>query len=82
MSADSEHPAGMVRPAPEGFLGDRAIGEISREGIDDRRRALLKASFMGALAGSMALPGGSYGTSSVVDMIIPGCAEKCLAHIV
>ena len=68
MSADSEHPAGMIRPAPEGFLGDRAIGEISREGIDDRRRALLKASFMGALAGSIAPSATADGDPDILQL--------------
>ena len=53
MSADREHSTGAIQPAPEGFLDTGAIEEISHNGIDDRRRALLKASFLGALAGSV-----------------------------
>ena len=54
MSADSQHPAGRIQPAPESFLDSGTIQEISREGVDDQRRRLLKASFLGALAGSLA----------------------------
>jgi sulfane dehydrogenase subunit SoxC len=54
MSADRQHPAGRIQPAPESFLDSATIQAVSREGVNDQRRRLIKASFLGALAGTLA----------------------------
>ena len=46
MSKKGSDAPGILRPAPEGFLDEGTIGEISGQGIDARRRTLLKSSFM------------------------------------
>ena len=68
MSANDEHPAGRIRPAPEGFLSGRAIDEISEAGIDPERRSLLKASFIGALAGSLPSLGSANGDPEILQL--------------
>jgi sulfane dehydrogenase subunit SoxC len=54
MSKQGLDAPGLLRPAPEGFLDEQTIGAISEQGIDARRRKLLKSSFLGALAATLA----------------------------
>lgn len=54
MSKQDLHAPGILQPAPEGFLDEDIVGAISRQGIDPQRRKLLKSSFLGALATTLA----------------------------
>ena len=54
MGKQGSYAPGILRPAPEGFLDEGTIGEISGQGVDARRRQLLKSSFLGALATTLA----------------------------
>ena len=46
---------GRLRPAPESFLSEELISEISHRGVDKGRRDLLRGSFAAALAGASGL---------------------------
>ena len=46
---------GRLRPAPESFLSEELISEISHRGVDKGRRNLLRGSFAAALAGASGL---------------------------
>ena len=46
---------GWLRPAPESFLSEELISEISHRGVDKGRRDLLRGSFAAALAGASGL---------------------------
>lgn len=46
---------GRLRPAPESFLSEELISEISHCGVDKGRRDLLRGSFAAALAGASGL---------------------------
>ena len=67
MSKKGSDAPGILRPAPEGFLDEGTIGEISGQGIDARRRTLLKSSFLGALATTLAPSVLADGDSDIYD---------------
>ena len=46
---------GRLRPAPESFLSEELISEISHRGVDKGRRDVLRGSFAAALAGASGL---------------------------
>jgi len=68
MNEKSQHGPGRLRPAPEGFLDGRVVDEISRAGIDDSRRKLLKASFLGALAAGLAPAAAAQGDPDILTL--------------
>jgi sulfane dehydrogenase subunit SoxC len=68
MNEKSANSPGRVRPAPEGFLDSPTIDEINREGIDQRRRRLLKTSFLGALAAGMAPAVSAAGDPDILEL--------------
>ena len=68
MGKQGSYAPGILRPAPEGFLDEGTIGEISGQGVDARRRQLLKSSFLGALATTLATAVRADGDPDILEI--------------